>query len=275
MHTHSLHSDGTQSPGELMAEAASVGIDVLGLTDHDTVAGYDEAIAAVPETGVSLVRGIEMSARHEHRSVHLLGYLFDPAEGIGEHCVRLRAERADRLYRMVEAMDADGLLTWGEVLDVAGQDATLGRPHVADALQARGVVASRDEAFATLLSARSPYYRPYRAPDLREAVNLVHDAGGVAIWAHPRAVARGGAHSWESIIYGLDLGIDGLEVDHRDNPPEDRRVLADIVTERQLIRTGASDYHGSGKLNRLGEHTTSPEMFEKIAYKASMEVINP
>ncbi|AZN29646.1 PHP domain-containing protein [Flaviflexus salsibiostraticola] len=275
LHTHSVHSDGTQSPQELMAEAASLGIHTVALTDHDTVAGHREAIDAVTVTGVSLVRGIEISARYEHRSVHLLGYLFDPHEGIAQHCIRLREARTDRLYSMVEAMEEDGLLTWQEVLDASGDGATLGRPHVADALLARGTVESRDDAFATLLSARSPYYRPYWAPELGEAVDLIHEAGGVAIWAHPRAVGRGAAHSWSSIVEGLDLGIDGLEVDHRDNPRSDRDILADIVTERGLIRTGSSDYHGTGKRNRLGENTTSPEMFEKIAYKASMEVINP
>lgn len=275
LHTHTLHSDGTQTPAELMAEAAQAGISVLGLTDHDTVAGYDEALACVTDTGVSLVRGIEISARHRQRSVHLLGYLFDPDEGIIEHCNTLREARVERLYRMVEAMEEDGLLTWQEVLDTAGAGATLGRPHIADALLARGTIANRDEAFATVLSPKSSYYRPYRAPSLEEAVRLVHDAGGVAIWAHPRAVSRGGAHEWESIISGLDLGIDGLEVGHRDNPREDRRQLADLVEERGLVRTGSSDYHGSGKLNRLGENTTSAQMLEKIAHKAALEVIRP
>lgn len=275
LHTHTLHSDGTQTPAELMADAAEVGISVIGLSDHDTVAGYAEAVASVPVTGVSLVRGIEISARHQHRSVHLLGYLFDPDEGIVQHCSTLREARVERLQLMAEAMEKDGLLTWQEVLDVAGQGATLGRPHLADALLARGTIKDRSEAFETLLSPRSPYYRPYRAPSLEEATRLVHDAGGVAIWAHPRAASRGGAHSWESIVSGLDLGIDGLEVGHRDNPREDRRQLADLVEERGLVRTGSSDYHGSGKLNRLGENTTSAQMLEKIAHKAALEVIRP
>lgn len=275
LHTHSLHSDGTQSPAELMTEAASRGVTVIGLTDHDTVAGYAEATAAVQTTGVALVRGIEISARHHGRSVHLLGYLVDPEHGIREHCERLRRARVDRLESMVAAMARDGLLTWEEVMAVAGEGATLGRPHVADALVARGAVSSRDEAFSELLSASSPYYRPYWAPGLGEAIDLVHNAGGVAVWAHPRASNRGAAHSWEAIMTGVELGIDGLEVDHRDNPMPDRRLLADIVTEHRLVQTGSSDYHGSGKVNRLGENTTSPNMLERIAHKATMEVIYP
>lgn len=275
LHTHTRHSDGTQTPTELMTEAADVGLTVIGLTDHDTVAGYPEAGAAVATTGVALVRGIEISARHMHRSVHLLGYLCDPNEGIIQHCDTLREARMERLYTMVKALETDGLLTWPEVLEAAGEGATLGRPHIADALVKRGTIASRDEAFTTLLSAQSPYYRPYRAPGLDEAVRLVRDAGGVAVWAHPRAVSRGGAHPWESIVSGLDLGVEGLEVDHRDNPMEDRRQLADLVTKYGLVRTGSSDYHGSGKPNRLGENTTSAEMLERIAHKAAMEVIRP
>lgn len=258
-----------------MAEAAEVGIDVLALTDHDTVAGHAEAAAAVPETGVALVPGIEISARHHHRSVHLLGYLFDPDEGVAEHCLTLRRAREERLQLMVEAMEEDDLLTWQEVVDAAGEGATLGRPHIADALLARGTIASRDEAFESILSPRSPYYRPYWAPSLEDAIRLLHDAGGVAIWAHPRAAGRGGAHSWESIRSAVDLGIDGFEVDHRDNPPADRRQLAEIVDDHQLVRTGSSDYHGSGKINRLGENTTSSQMLERIAHKAAMEVIRP
>lgn len=275
LHTHSLHSDGTQTPGELMAEAASVGIEILGLTDHDTVRGYGEAKAAVATTGVGLVTGIEISTRHEHRTVHLLGYLFDPDEGIIDHCIRVRQARQERLINMVDAMEKDGIVTWQEVVAVAGEDATLGRPHIADALLARGTISHRDEAFSGYLSPRSPYYRPYWAPELVDSIALIHDAGGVAIWAHPRAASRGGSHDWAAIGRGLDLGMDGLEVDHRDNSPADRRELASIVTERGLVQTGSSDYHGSGKKNLLGENTTSREMFERIAHKAAMEVYYP
>ena len=275
LHTHSLHSDGTQTPAELLADAARAGLTHIGLTDHDTIAGWDSAARAVTETGVALIRGIEISARHEHRSAHLLGYLFNPDDGIIQHCADLRAARAERLHIMVDAMERDGLLTWQEVLDVAGDGASLGRPHIADALLARGTVANRSEAFTTLLAPHSPYYRPYPAPSLADAIRLIHDAGGVAVWAHPRATGRGGAHSWSAIAAGIELGLDGLEVDHRDNPDEDRRRLAALADEHGLVRTGSSDYHGSGKTNRLGENTTSPQMLEKIAHEAALEVIHP
>ncbi|MEZ7898255.1 MAG: PHP domain-containing protein [Flaviflexus sp.] len=275
LHTHSAYSDGTQSPRELFEEAARAGITVLGLTDHDTVAGYEEAREAARETGVGLVTGIEISTRLHGKVVHLLGYLFDETEGITQHCIRVQEARVTRLKNMVDAMAEDRLITWDEVLAVAGSEATLGRPHIADALFKRGTISHRDEAFATYLSPRSPYYRDYWAPSLPEAINLIHDGGGVVIWAHPRADSRGGAHGWSAINEGIDLGIDGLEVDHRDNPAEDREKLARIVMKLGLVRTGSSDYHGSGKHNQLGEHTTSPDMLDRIAHKATMEVYYP
>ncbi|WP_054952157.1 PHP domain-containing protein [Flaviflexus massiliensis] len=275
LHTHSAYSDGTQTPLELMTEAAQVGITVLGLTDHDTIAGYEDAKAAAEATGVGLVTGIEISTRFKGRVVHLLGYLFDHTRAIAEHCTRVRKARVERLRDMVDVMERDGLITWEEVQQVAGTDATLGRPHIADALLQRGTITHRDEAFTTYLSPSSPYYRSYWAPTLQESIKLIHDAGGVAVWAHPRAAARGGMHDWQAIREGIALGIDGLEVDHRDNPVADRAKLASMVSELGLVRTGSSDYHGSGKHNQLGEHNTSPHMLERIAHQATMEVYRP
>ncbi|GMA88476.1 hypothetical protein GCM10025868_37260 [Angustibacter aerolatus] len=146
----------------------------------------------------------------------------------------------------------------------AGAGAVLGRPHIADALVTRGVVDSREEAFATLLSSRGPYYVPHHAPDAVQAVRLVVEAGGVPVMAHPLARQRGRVVDDEVIEAMADAGLAGLEVDHRDNDESARSHLRALAARLDLLVTGSSDYHGAGKPNRLGEHTTDPESLERI-----------
>lgn len=276
LHTHSSFSDGTQTPEELLQEAAQVGLQTIGLTDHDTVRGWADAAVAAKREGLSLVRGMEVSCKHEGVTVHMLSYLHNPdGAELSAAVADMRMARLERGQRMVELLSRDYPLNWDDLLAVVGPEATIGRPHIADALVAGGFAADRSAAFAHLLSPRGPYYVPIPAISAIDAVRMVHDAGGVAVFAHPLASARGRVLSDAAIGELIEAGLDGLEIDHRDNPPEGRRRLRRMAEEHNLIVTGSSDYHGAGKPNRLGENITEPEQLERIAERArGVEVLH-
>jgi predicted metal-dependent phosphoesterase TrpH len=276
LHTHSTVSDGTEPPAQVMRAAARAGLDVVALTDHDTTAGWDEAAAAAVKYGVAFVPGTEVSCTHEGISVHMLSYLQDPAaEGLSSEMDAARDSREYRARRMVERIAEDYDLEWEDVAAQAAVGTTLGRPHIADALVARGHVEDRDAAFATILHGRSRYYVRHYAPDAIEAVRLIRQAGGVPVFAHPLASARGRVVGEDVIEEMVDAGLAGLEADHRDNPPQARQRLREIAKAHGLFVTGSSDYHGSGKQNRLGEFTTSPEVLDQIEAQGVGKVVRP
>ncbi len=276
LHAHSTVSDGTDPPAGLVAAAVRAGVDVVAITDHDTTAGWVEAEAAARELGIALVRGAEISAVADGISVHLLGYLYDPTDAkLLAVTERTRSARAERARRIVERISADHALTWDDVEAQAGPGATVGRPHIADALVARGLVVDRSEAFDTLLHGRSRYYVPYYAPDAEEAVRLIRAAGGVPVMAHPAASGRGRVVADRVIRRLADAGLAGLEVHHRDHTTADRERLTGLATSSGLLVTGSSDYHGTGKPNRLGENTTAPEVLEEIESRGAVPVIRP
>ncbi len=276
LHTHSSASDGTQPPAEVVRAAVDAGLDVLALTDHDTTAGWDEAAAAARAAGIALVRGTEVSARAGRVSVHLLSYLHDPAyRPLADELARVVESRVHRAERIVAALARDVPITWSQVLDQAGDGAVVGRPHIADALVANGVVADRDSAFATLLSSRGPYYVPYYAPDAATAVALIRSAGGVPVFAHPGADGRGRVVADDVFDELAAAGLAGLEVFHRDNDAGQRVRLSAIAERLGLLVTGSSDYHGTGKLNRLGENLTSPHVLAAIEEEGAVPVIGP
>ena len=266
LHTHSVCSDGTEPPSQVVAAAARAGVDVIALTDHDVATGWAEADAAGRDHGVVVVPGIEVSCSWRGVSVHLLAYLPDPEDrALREALTASRESRDSRLRVMVERLAADGFpVDYDDVLASAGDGVSLGRPHVADALVRGGVFAHRDEAFADVLAPTSPYYVTHAAPDPVRATELVVGAGGVAVIAHPFASSRGRVVSDQVIADMVDAGMAGLEVDHRDHGPAELEHAADLVRRMGLLRTGSSDYHGTGKQNRLGEHTTAPEVLDQI-----------
>ncbi|MEO7753694.1 MAG: PHP domain-containing protein [Terracoccus sp.] len=266
LHTHSAYSDGTQAPADLVAEAHAAGLDVLGLTDHDTVAGWDEAATTATALGITLVRGIEVSTTHDQASVHLLGYLTDPAEpALEAELARARHARDTRLIGMVELMAADGIpITFAEVVAQVAPGATAGRPHIADALIANGTIAHRDEAFADWLTDDSPYYVAHYAPDPLRAVELVRAAGGVPVLAHPFTRTRGPGVTDELVEQLHAAGLAGLEAYHRDHGPEQVARCERLAARHGLLLTGSSDYHGTGKRNQLGENATTPEVLAAI-----------
>ncbi|WP_216909001.1 PHP domain-containing protein [Nocardia noduli] len=273
LHTHSNASDGTDTPAELVRKAAADGLDVVALTDHDTTSGWAEAAEALPD-GLSLVRGMEMSCVGLGEDgwpvpVHLLAYLFDPADrGFAEERERLRAERVDRLRAMAERMREDGLpIDPDAVLDSAG--ASAGRPHLARALVEAGVVPDVGSAFTRLLAPSGPYYVDKADTPLRRAVEMIASAGGVSVLAHTRARKRGRLLAVDDIRELAELGLGGLEVDHPDHAAPDREALSGLAAELGLLTTGSSDYHGANKTIRLGEFTTDPAQFDELVGKAT------
>ena len=279
LHTHSSASDGTQPPGEVIRSAAEAGLDVVALTDHDTTAGWAEAAEAAGTHGVAFVPGTEVSCQTDDGiSVHLLSYLQDPREpALEEIMQRARRSRRPRAERMVEMIAEDYPISWEQVLDQVVGDATVGRPHIADALVAAGIAQSRSEAFTTVLHPRSGYYVGHYAPDPVTAVRLVRQAGGVPVMAHPLAGVRGRTVGQEVFDAMIRAGLAGLEIAHRDNPPEARAVLSQMAAEHDLIVTGSSDYHGTGKPNELGENLTSEQSLRRIMAEAGSgtQIVRP
>ncbi|MBM7825084.1 putative metal-dependent phosphoesterase TrpH [Arcanobacterium pluranimalium] len=276
LHTHTKFSDGTDAPSELMLKAAHAKLDVVGVADHDTIDGWNEAANFVKTSGVSLVRGMEISSLYDGHDVHVLGILFNPDDATVQlHINTMKNARQLRAQKIVELLSADFLISWDDVLQAAATSKSIGRPHIADALVSKGIVKNRDEAFARLLHTSSPYYVPQIAPSTIQAIDMIKSAGGRAILAHPKAVKRGYSLSDDAIREFAQAGLFGIEIDHRDNPPSQRPVLKKLAKELGLARFGASDYHGTGKPNTLGEGLTAQEVFETAIEGTYLEVLHP
>ena len=266
LHTHSTVSDGTEPPADVVRAAAEASLSAVALTDHDSTDGWAEAAEAAQLAGITFVPGMEVSCRTEEGiSVHLLSYLHDPEHpGLLEEITRSRAARETRAEVMVERLAEDFPIDWAMVREHVAPGATIGRPHIADALVSAGVVATRSDAFAGILTARSRYFVAHYAPDPARAVELVRAAGGVPVFAHPVATGRGRVVGERTYSEMIDAGLLGVEVDHRDNTEEGRVRLRALAKEHGLLVTGSSDYHGTGKPNRLGENTTDPAVLRRI-----------
>ncbi len=276
IHAHSSASDGTELPADLVRSAAAAGLDVVALTDHDTTSGWAAATEALPG-GLTLVRGAEISCEIDGVSIHLLAYLFDPLhEGLAEEMGMAFDDRMPRAKAIVAKLaDAGHPIAWQDVVDLIEPGATVGRPHIADVLVAKGVVPDRNTAFTQLLHNDGPFFVDHYYVDPVKAVQLVRAAGGVPVFAHPAASHRGRTVDDSVITKLADAGLAGIEVDHRDNPPDARVRLREIAAELGLLVTGASDYHGSGKPNLLGENTTDPEVFAALVEQATgVEVVS-
>lgn len=290
LHTHSTASDGTDTPAELVRGAAAAGLDVVALTDHDTVGGYEEAKRALRtcSSGLTLVTGAELSCRlavppsggggsgtseegAAGVSLHMLAYLFDPAEPeLARERELVRDDRVPRARAMVHKLRELGVpITWERVARIAG-DGAVGRPHVATALVELGVVASVSDAFVPqwLANGGRAYVEKHEL-DPFDAIRLVKAAGGVTVFAHPLALKRGQCVPESAIAELAAAGLDGIEVDHMDHDEPTRARLRGLAADLGLLTTGSSDYHGSRKTCRLGEYTTDPEIYGEIVRRAT------
>ncbi|MEN9857082.1 MAG: hypothetical protein RLZZ222_229 [Actinomycetota bacterium] len=271
LHTHTTASDGTDSPFALVKKALATGVTTLGITDHDSTAGWAEAVTAI-QPQIQLVLGAEVSClTTDGISVHMLGLLFDGEdEQIQQMLSDSRDTRLPRMRKMVALLQADGFdISLEDVYKAAPDQATIGRPHLADALVAKKIVATRDEAFADLLHNESKYYVTHAAPTPADAIATIKSAGGVAVIAHPFASRRGQILTADSFQDLVAAGLDGIEVHHRDQNAAEQQVLIEIARELHLVTTGASDYHGTGKLNAMAENTTHPAQWEALEARAS------
>ena len=279
LHTHSLRSDGRGTPTQVMSEAKDAGLNAVALTDHDTVAGWDEARTAAGDLGLGFIPGIELTTRVQRNAqhkftVHLLAYLPDP-----NHPALLSvlgnslSSRVERLREITELLSVDFDITWDHVLEVLADGKVAGRPAVADAMIQRGLIPSR-EPFFEWVKPGSKYYVPNRGvPETVDAIALVREVGGVPVIAHP--MARGGGPKpgdpmpREHFCELIEAGLAGFEAHHRDVPAHVSEWLIAMADEFDLFVTGSSDYHGTGKPNRLGEHLTSPQVLDRILAESS------
>lgn len=274
LHTHSAVSDGTDSPTGLVMSAAEARLQVIALTDHDTFDGLSEALAAGQRFGVRVVPGIEVSCNQDGTEVHLLGYGCRTSdESLGAELELIRNGRSGRLFRMVKALQRAGLeITVEEVLARGGSTPSIGRPHVADVMVAKGYVADRDEAFRDWLEEGRPGFVRRYSCDLARAVDLIHGAGGAAVLAHPWG--RGAERVLTTdVITALTRHhrLDGIEVDHQDHTAEQRALLFELGGRLGLIRTGSSDYHGTGKKNHpLGCNTTRETAYRELCTRIQL-----
>ncbi|HEX4834405.1 MAG TPA: PHP domain-containing protein [Trebonia sp.] len=273
LHVHSNASDGTDRPAEVVRRAAGAALDIVALTDHDTQAGMAQARAALP-SGLTLVPGMELSCTVEdqastgrypgQRSVHLLAFLFDPADSaLAAETARIRDDRVYRAQGMVARLRELGAdVTWEQVTRIAG-DAVVGRPHIARAMAEAGVVETPRDAFtAEWIDDGGRAFVDRYAIAVDRAVALVRAAGGVAVLAHPRSP---GYEVPDEVIAALAAaGLAGLEVYHPDHSDSERDRLLALAMSLSLVPTGGSDDHGSFNDAGLGRETTPPESYERI-----------
>jgi predicted metal-dependent phosphoesterase TrpH len=270
LHTHSTASDGTDTPAQLVRNAAAAGLDVIALTDHDTVAGHPEAMAALP-AGLTLIPGAELSCRLDGISLHMLAYLFDPAEPeLARERELVRDDRVPRAKAIVaKLVELGAPVTWEQVARIAG-DGTVGRPHIAAAMVEAGVVETVSDAFTEEWIANDGRAHVGKHElDPFDALRLIKGAGGVAVFAHPLAAKRGQIVPESAIAELAEAGLDGVEADHADHEPATRARLHALAGDLGILATGSSDYHGSRKNIQLGELTTAPEVYAEITARGS------
>ena len=270
LHTHTNKSDGTDSPRELVNKAIAQGLTVLGISDHDTTSGWREAKETL-RGSLALALGSEISClTTDGISVHMLGLLFDENHAQMQLMLEeTRDGRIPRMRKMIEKMRLAGIdISMDDVEAAKPIGATLGRPHLADALVNKGIIKSREEAFNGMLNNDSVYYVSHAAPTPADAIRMIRSAGGVAVIAHPFASHRGEILHVDDFEPMVAAGLNGIEVDHRDQNPDERKILREIAHELDLVITGSSDYHGGGKVNLLAEGQTDPLEWEKLESQA-------
>ena len=248
LHTHSTASDGTLPPEQVIEAAARCGLAALALTDHDTIDGVALARAAAERLGIRVIAGCELSAFQDDHEVHLLALHLSHLDALQRHLSDLRAHRQTRAAKIVEKLNSLGIpLTLEEVLQQSNGGA-VGRPHVARALIARGVVHDFRDAFVRYLGGNGSAFVPKEKLSIEDAIAIAHEAGGLAIWAHP---GDGGRR--ETLEPLVAAGLDGVEVRHPSHSAEDVKRLQALADFFGLVPSGGSDWHGaSDGPRRLG-----------------------
>ena len=269
LHTHSTYSDGTETVEANVTRALALRLAGLGVTDHDTTEGLDAAAAAAAGTDLEIVPGIEFSAEYDGASLHVLAYWIDPANPeLRAELKRLTDTRFRRGEMMVEKLQELGYdISFERVREIAGDD-LIARPHIAQAMVEAGIVEQEKDAFDRFISDDGVAYVPKHALDPQDALTLIRGAGGVCVLAHPGMWKGNGSVPDELIESMAAGGMVGLEVDHPDHDPEQRRYYGALAERLDLVRTGASDCHGARYDFRLGSETTDAERFGELKRSA-------
>lgn len=261
LHIHSHASDGHLSPTAVVDAAVAGGLDVISLTDHDTADGVPEALEAARERNITVIPGIEISARHGDAEVHVLGYFVDPrSPSMTAHVDASVGRRQDRMRRMVERLQGLGLqIEYEEVLTAAGPEAaSLGRPHLARALLAGGQIRTYGEAFERFLADGGPGFVETEFPSVSEAIDTIRQAGGVAVWAHPPVEMFD-----REIRTFAGWGMAGVECFRPTTPPAESLLFETAARNLGLLRTGGSDWHGPHR-SRLGDFAVQVEEVREL-----------
>ncbi len=238
LHCHTTCSDGTLTPTQLAQAAVKAGVFALAITDHDTLSGWNEAIAAAKPYNLEIIPGVELSTVHNDRSLHILGFYPD-ADKLSDPISERLEGRKRRAQAMVAKLEALG---YPISLPQLGEGVAASRPHLAMALVEAGYVQSTEEAFSRWLGDDKPAYVHYEKLSISEGVALLRNSGAVPVWAHPY-LFRGG--KVEDVLKELvDVGLMGIEVYHPCHSPKERKHLEQLCTQYGLLMTGGSDYHG-------------------------------
>jgi len=253
LQTHSVHSDGTLTPAEIVDRAAEKGLAAVALTDHDTTSGLEAFQQAGEDRDVETVPGVELSARIGRQDVDVLGYLVDPEdETLQEVMAKARGFRRERAPKMLDRLAEVGAPIEMEAVEENAGEAAIGRPHIAQALVDAGHVDDVDEAFEELIGEEQPGYVPKERLDPPEAIRAIHSARGVAVLAHPSHVHPAAFGRILEVLF--EAGIDGIEVWHSDHDPNHERFFSQQAANHGLVKTGGSDFHGANKPDiELGE----------------------
>ena len=246
LHVHSTFSDGSFTPEELIQEAVRVGLSAIALTDHDTTAGVPRLLAAASSTSVQAIAGVEISADVKCGTMHMLGYMLDPAHPpLIERLKWLREGREVRNAEILDKLNQLGFgLTWEEVAAFAGED-VVGRPHFAQALLARKRVKDKEEAFDKYLGKGKPAYADRRRMTPEDSIQLILGAGGIPVLAHPSTL-KVSYEALNKLVAELrDLGLAGIEVFYSEHTPQMVAQYLTLARELNLIATGGSDFHGA------------------------------
>jgi 3',5'-nucleoside bisphosphate phosphatase len=265
LHNHSSVSDGTEPPAVVIRRAAEAGLDVVALTDHDTVAGQREAASALPR-GLTLVPGSELSCRLEGHSVHILAYLFDPEnDALAGEMAEIRESRLHRARAMVRKLNELGVpISWEQVSEIAG-GGVVGRPHIARAMIDAGVVSSIEEAFSPeWIGPGGRAHVSRYALDPAKAIRLVRAAGGVTVLAHPRGTMRGWQIPDDVIADLAGAGLTGIEINHPLQNETERGRLTELAVRLGLAASGGSDDHGALTGYRIGTEVAPDGGYERL-----------
>lgn len=243
LHIHTNFSDGKFSPEEVVSMAKKLGLNYMAITDHDTVEGilnlYENGF--YPSKSINIIPGIEMSAASEKREIHILGYNIDIFnQELTDNLVEVSESRWTRFSEIIEKLNANGYdISETDVLTIAGASKSISRSHIARALVKKGVFKSVREAFHEILDRGKPCYVPHFRLSVERIIEIIHNAGGIAVLAHPKLV-------YDDVLVEelLDLGLDGIEVFYPEHSNMDTAKFKNMAKKRNLIMTGGSDYHG-------------------------------